>query len=141
MILARIILGFMLLTALDTMAQICFKLASTHALPLAANWAWVQRVLSHIWLYGAILGYIGSFFTWTTLLKRVAVGPAFAASHLQIISVMVVSWWLFNEPVSPAKIAGSILILSGIACLAFAQQQRENVAAAVTTKTTPDTGA
>jgi drug/metabolite transporter (DMT)-like permease len=46
------------------------------------------------------------------------VGPAFAASHLEIISVTLVSVWLFDDTLNIAKIAGGLLILSGILCLA-----------------------
>ncbi|HTR00303.1 MAG TPA: EamA family transporter [Candidatus Acidoferrum sp.] len=115
--------GFGLLMMFDTLSQVSFKYTATLALPLEFSLDWVWRVVSHIWLYGAILGYIGAFFTWMTLLKRVAVGPAFAASHLEVISVMLLSWWLFNEPITVAKVLGALLILGGIVCLAVAEQQ------------------
>lgn len=120
------LIGFGLLMAFDTLSQVSFKLTATHALPLEFSLAWVWRVLSHGWLLGAIAGYVGAFFTWMTLLRRVAVGPAFAASHLEVVSVMLLSYWLFNEDITLTKVLGAALIIAGIVCLALAEQKLES---------------
>ncbi|XBS69787.1 EamA family transporter [Acerihabitans sp. KWT182] len=112
------VFGFLALMLFDTLAQVSFKYASLHAEPLMMNIQWLMRVFGHPWIYGAFIGYIGAFFTWMTLLKYAPVGPAFAASHLEIISVTLVSVWLFDDQLNPAKIIGGLLILSGILCLA-----------------------
>ena len=112
------IIGFFILMSFDTLAQISFKYASIHAMPLTFDYSWLIRVLTHHWIYGAIIGYIGAFFTWMTLLKHAPVGPAFAASHLELISVTLLSIWLFNEPLTLNKVAGALLILIGVIFLA-----------------------
>lgn len=112
------IIGFIILMSFDTLAQISFKFASIHAMPLTYDMAWLIRILSHYWIYGAFIGYIGAFFTWMTLLKHAPVGPAFAASHLELISVTLLSIWLFNEPLTFAKVLGATLILIGVLFLA-----------------------
>ena len=112
------IIGFIILMSFDTLAQISFKFASIHAMPLTYDMAWLIRILSHYWIYGAIIGYIGAFLTWMTLLKHAPVGPAFAASHLELISVTLLSIWLFNEPLTFAKVLGATLILIGVLFLA-----------------------
>lgn len=111
-------IGFLVLMSFDTLAQICFKYASIHALPLSLDLAWFSRLFSNPWVYGSVLGYIGAFVTWMTLLKYAPVGPSFAASHLELISVTLFSVWLFNEPLNAYKIAGGALILLGVLCLA-----------------------
>lgn len=121
------ILGFLALMSFDTLAQICFKYASIHALPLDMDAAWFLRLFSKPWVYGAILGYLGAFVTWMTLLKYAPVGPSFAASHLELISVTLFSVWLFHEPLNGYKIAGGALILLGVLCLA---RSESDVAAA-----------
>ena len=68
--------------------------------------------------YGAFVGYAGAFFTWMTLLKYAPIGPAFAASHLEIISVTLLSVWLFDDSLTLIKIVGGLLILAGILFLA-----------------------
>jgi drug/metabolite transporter (DMT)-like permease len=118
-------LGFLLLMAFDTLAQISFKLAGEHALPVELSMAWALRVVSHIWIYGAVLGYVGAFFCWITLLRRAPIGPAFAASHLEVVSVMLLSHWLFGEALTVQRLLGAAAIVGGIVCLALAESATE----------------
>ncbi|KOR02784.1 DMT family transporter [Pluralibacter gergoviae] len=117
------LLGFLTLMLFDTLAQVSFKYASLHAGPLVMDIAWLGRVFGHIWIYGAFVGYIGAFFTWMTLLKYAPVGPAFAASHLEIVSVTLLSIWLFEDALTLSKVAGGLLILAGVLCLARGEAQ------------------
>lgn len=115
------IIGFLVLMAFDTLAQLSFKLAGESALPLEFSAAWLIRVFSQPWIYGAFVGYIGAFFTWMSLLKHAPIGPAFAASHLEIISVLALSYWLFSEPIGWPQIIGCLFIVAGIMCLAVSE--------------------
>ena len=117
------IIGFLVLMAFDTLAQISFKMAGDAALPLEFSAAWLWRVFSQPWIYGAFVGYIGAFFTWMTLLKYAPVGPAFAASHLELISVTLISVWLFDDTLTWPKIIGGALIIAGILCLARSEDK------------------
>lgn len=120
------IIGFLALLSFDTLAQISFKYASIHALPVTFDLPWLSRVFSQPWIYGAFIGYIGSFFTWMTILKHAPVGPSYAASHLEIISVTLLSIWLFNEPLTLAKIIGAILIIVGVCFLAKEESSEDH---------------
>lgn len=115
------LLGFLLLMGFDTLSQVSFKLAGAHALPVAANLAWLLRVFTQPWIYGALLGYVGAFFTWMGLLRHAPIGPAFAASHLEVVSVMLLSVWLFHEPLSLPRVLGALAIVAGIVCLGVAE--------------------
>ncbi len=115
-------IGFGVLMAFDTLAQVCLKFAGNNA-PAEFSVDWLARIVLQPWLYGAILGYIGTFFTWVTLLKRLSIGASFAASHLEVVCVMIASVWIFNEPLTLAKITGATLILLGIVCLAIAEEK------------------
>ena len=117
------VVGFGVLMLFDTLAQICFKLAANHAEPVEFTGAWLTRVLVHPWVYFAIAGYVGTFFTWVTLLKRLPIGVSFAASHIEVVSVTIVSIWVFDEPLTLPKITGAALILIGIVCLAIAEEK------------------
>lgn len=114
-------IGFLALIGFDTLAQISFKYAGAHALPLEMSPAWLLRVFGQPWIYGAFVGYLGAFFTWMTLLKHAPIGPAFAASHLEIVSVLLLSSYLFNENISGLQMLGAALIMAGIACLAVGE--------------------
>ena len=115
------VIGFLVLMAFDTLAQLSFKMAGNAALPLEFGTAWLARVFGQPWIYGALIGYIGAFFTWMSLLKKAPIGPAFAASHLEIISVLAISYWLFNEPIGWPQIIGCLFIVAGIMCLAVSE--------------------
>lgn len=119
------IIGFLILMSFDTLSQISFKYASTQALPLELSPDWLMRLFLNPWLYGAIAGYLGAFVTWMTLLRYAPVGPSFAASHLELISVTLFSVWLFNEPLNAYKILGGVLILLGVLCLAKDEKDDE----------------
>lgn len=116
-------IGFLVLMAFDTLAQLSFKQAGNAALPLEFSTAWLARVFGQPWIYGAFVGYIGAFFSWMTLLKRAPIGPAFAASHLEILSVLALSYWLFDERIGMPQIIGCLFIVAGIACLAVSETQ------------------
>lgn len=117
-----IIIGFLILMSFDTLAQLSFKLASTHAMPLDFGSDWLLRLFTKPWVYGAVLGYIGAFVTWMTILKHAPVGPSFAASHLELISVTLFSVWLLGEELNAYKIVGGTLIILGVLCLAKSEE-------------------
>ncbi len=122
------IVGFLLLMAFDTLAQLSFKQAGAEALPLELTPAWLVRVFGQPWIYGAFVGYVGAFFTWMTLLQRAPIGPAFAASHLEILPVLVLSASLYGEHLGWPQLIGGLCITGGIACLARSETQADSAA-------------
>jgi len=88
--------SFLLLVCFDTAGQVGFKLAALGVGPAVLEGSWLLGVLAGRWVYLAVAAYIGAFFTWMTLLKHAPVGPSFAASHLDVVTVLVVS-----DPSSP----------------------------------------
>ncbi|CBA16272.1 DMT family transporter [Xanthomonas albilineans] len=118
----RYAVGFALLLSFDTLAQIGFKLGGAHAFPPQAELAWLLRLIASPWLYAALAGYIGAFFTWMKLLEHAPIGPAFAASHLEVVSVMLLSAWWFDEHIGMLQALGAVLIVAGIVCLAMGER-------------------
>lgn len=116
------LIGFTLLLLFDTIGQTSFKSTAIAAQPLEASVEWLIRIFTNPWVYLAISGYIGAFFTWMILLKKAPIGPAFAASHLEVITVMIPSIWLFNEQITPLRLVGAALIVAGIVFLALAEK-------------------
>ena len=117
------LVGFALLLFFDTVAQCSFKMTAIEAEPLELSAAWLYRVFTNKWIYISILGYIFTFFNWMILLKKAPVGPAFAASHMEIVTVMIPSVWLFNEQITLGKLLGAIFIVGGIVFLALAEKK------------------
>ncbi|WP_045727694.1 EamA family transporter [Xanthomonas sp. GPE 39] len=119
----RYAVGFALLMSFDTIAQISFKLAGSDAFPPQAELAWLLRLLTSPWLYCALLSNIGSFCIWMKLLEDAPIGPAFAASHMEAVSVMLISAFWFNERISALQALGAVLIVTGIVCLALGERE------------------
>jgi drug/metabolite transporter (DMT)-like permease len=115
------ILGFAVLVLFDTVTQVSFKLATIHAGEFSLQASWLQHVLLSFPIYGAILGYLGSFVTWMTLLRHAPIGPAFAASHLEIISVLLISYVFFGEHLNPIQLIGAASIVLGVAFLGMSK--------------------
>lgn len=117
------LIGFGILLLFDTLGQTSFKLAAIAAEPLEMGIEWIIRVFTNPWIYVAIIAYIATFFAWMTLLKHAPVGPAFAAAHMEVVTVMIVSVWVFNDSITWPRLIGAILIITGIIFLAFAEKQ------------------
>ncbi len=118
--------GFAALLFFDTLVQISLKLASQNAGAIVLSWSelasWLARAFSSVWIYLAIAGYLGAFFCWMRLLKYAPVGPAFAASHLEVIGVLGLSSYLFHEHLSGLQWLGAIAIVLGIFALALGER-------------------
>jgi drug/metabolite transporter (DMT)-like permease len=111
------LIGFFIVLSFDTLAQVSFKLAGADTHP-QLDLSWIMRLALNPWTYGAIIGYLGAFAVWMTLLKHAPVGPAFAVTHLYVVTVAVISFLFFGERFSPMQIVGSLLIVAGILALA-----------------------
>lgn len=118
-----VVLGFIALAFTSTGAHVAFKLTANASAPLSWDSAWLLRVLGQPWVYGAIACYLGSFGIWMSLLRRAPIGPAFAASHLEILGVLAASAWLFGERVSPLQALGVACIVAGVLCLAVGEDR------------------
>lgn len=117
------VLGFGVLMLFDTWTQVSFKLASRHTGEFVMTLAWLKAAISSPWIYGAVAGYLGAFVTWMTLLKHAPVGPAFAASHLEVVTVLIISVLYFGEHLVPLQIAGGVCIVLGIIFLSMSESK------------------
>jgi len=116
-------LGFGVLMLFDTWTQVSFKLAASQAGEFAMTLPWLQAVALSPWIYGAMAGYLGAFVTWMTLLRRAPVGPAFAASHLEVVAILIVSVLFFGEHLAPLQIVGGTCIVLGIVFLSRSESK------------------
>ena len=120
------LIGFSALMLCDTLTQVSFKLASNHGGEFQMQLEWFIHIFSQPWIYGAVLGYLGSFVAWMTLLKHAPVGPAFAASHLEVVLVLFVSAIYFGDRLTHMQIVGALLIVLGIVCLSLSASKQEH---------------
>jgi drug/metabolite transporter (DMT)-like permease len=117
------LMGFGALAFFDTLTQVSLKLATQRTGEFAFAMAWLHAAVLAPWVYGAIAGYLGAFVTWMKLLEHAPVGPAFAASHVDVVTVLLISVPLFGERLGATQIAGALLIGAGILFLALSESK------------------
>jgi drug/metabolite transporter (DMT)-like permease len=120
---SMILLGFLLLIAIDTFVQIGFKLAGNNTLPVTLDLPWLERVIREPWLIGVLVGYGAAFLVYMTLIKHAPIGPAFAASHLEIVTVTLFSVLVFGDTVTLWQALGCCAIVSGVIVLAATESE------------------
>ncbi|MFA7269270.1 MAG: EamA family transporter [Sterolibacterium sp.] len=118
------LIGFGLLMLFDTLTQVSFKLASVSSGEFIPHIDWAFAVLNTPWIYVAAAGYLGSFVAWMTLLKHAPVGPAFAASHLAIVFVLIISVVYFGEQLTAMQVVGALCIALGIVFLSLSEAKQ-----------------
>ena len=81
----------------------------------------MQNMLSHIgsmitnvWLWGAMLCYALSILLWMSVLSKVEVSYAYPFLSVGYVVSAVAGYALFNENLSPIRIAGIIVICIGV---------------------------
>ncbi len=120
------LIGFSVLVLVDTWTQVSFKLASHRTGEFAMSTMWLSAAVASPWIYAAVAGYLGAFVTWMTLLEHAPVGPAFAASHLEVVTVLMISVPLFGEHLTPLTIAGAACIVLGIILLSLSESKHSH---------------
>jgi drug/metabolite transporter (DMT)-like permease len=113
--------SFALLIAVDTFVQIAFKFAGENTLPVTFDVAWLQRVAAEPWLVGVAIGGVAAFLTYMSLIRYAPIGPAFAASHLDIVSITLFSVWYFGDRLSLMQVLGCGAIVLGVLVLAYGE--------------------
>ena len=119
---STMLLGFLLLITIDTFVQIGFKLAGNNTLPVTLDLPWLERVIREPWLIGVLFGYGAAFLVYMTLIKHAPIGPAFAASHLEIVTVTLFSVLVFGDTVTLWQALGCCAIVSGVVVLAATEE-------------------
>ena len=81
----------------------------------------MQNMLSHVgsmitnlWLWGAMLCYALSILLWMSVLSKVEVSYAYPFLSVGYVVSAVAGYALFNENLSPVRIAGIIVICIGV---------------------------
>jgi drug/metabolite transporter (DMT)-like permease len=72
------------------------------------------------------VGYLGAFVAWMTLLKHAPVGPSFAASHLDVVTVLIISVVYLGEKLTAMEVLGAICIIAGIVCLSLSKENKSD---------------
>jgi multidrug transporter EmrE-like cation transporter len=114
--------GLLALVCFDTAGQLGFKFIAEAAGPAAADAAWMRAVVTSPAFMVTIAAYVGAFFVYMMLVRRVAIGPLFAASHLELVTITAISMSFFGERFSLVQALGCALIVAGIVVLGFTER-------------------
>ena len=118
-----LLLGFVLLIAIDTFVQVGFKIAGERTLPVTLDLPWLERVANEPWVLAVIGGYCAAFTVYMTLIKHAPIGPAFAASHMEIVIVTLISVLIFGDTINMVQILGCCAIVAGVLVLAVTERE------------------
>jgi len=80
--------------------------------------AWAERTLNEPLLYLVILFFAAAFAVYLMLLKTAPVGPVYAAAHLHLVTVLIISVLYFGEHLGRLQVLGAIMIFGGVIILA-----------------------
>ncbi len=119
----KMLLGFILLIAVDTFVQIGFKFAGNRIGELALDLIWLDKVVNEPWVLGVLAGYGAAFVIYMTIIKHAPIGPAFAASHLEIVTVTLFSYYYFGDRISAVQALGCCAIVAGVIVLAATETE------------------
>lgn len=107
---------------LGVAGQLVLKTGVSNIGPLALGKSRLSRTVLSLFMSPAIgvglaLYGVGTFF-WLVALSQVALGYAYPFISLSYIFILLASWWLFNEEISPVRIVGVVAICLGVYAVA-----------------------
>lgn len=122
-----VLLGFLLLLVIDTASNVLIKLAGDRIGAFEAEAAWFRNVTREPLVLAIIGCYVAAFLTYTSLLKHAPVGPAYAAVHGHVVTVLIVSMIWFGERLTVLQAIGALLVVAGIVVLGVTEQLEQPV--------------
>ena len=72
-------------------------------------------------MLAVLAGYAAAFVVYLTLIRNVAIGPAFAATHMEIVTVTLISVLVFEEAITLVQGVGCCAVVAGVLVLAFTE--------------------
>ena len=74
----------------------------------------LAKLLVNPWIVSALGAALVASLTWMAAMTKLDLSHAYPFTSLSFVLVVLLSGWLFHEPVTLAKIAGLALIVTGI---------------------------
>lgn len=106
--------------AVDTGGQLSFKAAAGHGLDVSPLQHW-KHMIRHPWLWIGITCYILEFFVWLAFLSQVSLSSGIMLGSINIVAIMLAGRILFNETLTPWRVAGISLITLGVALVGMGE--------------------
>lgn len=107
------LLLWLLNLTVDTGGQLSFKTAATEDTTRSGLDRW-KYMASRPWLWIGIVCYILEFFVWMAFLSQVELSVGVMLGSFNIVAIMLAGRVLFNEKLTPWRVAGILLITCGV---------------------------
>ena len=78
-------------------------------------------IMTNIWVFGGLAAYAASAALWLGVLSRAPLSLAYPLSALGIAAVVIASWLILREPIGSVRLAGVLLILTGVSVMGLAR--------------------
>ena len=112
------ILLLLVCVALNTIAQVLLKagVKTVGVIEMSAGTLWKTAwTLAFEWhIFVGLVCYVLSVGVWMLVLSRTEVSVAYPMISLGYIATAIAAWYLFGEPMTPARIAGIFVIIAGV---------------------------
>lgn len=74
----------------------------------------IMAIISNVSVIGGLTAYVSSAGIWLIVLSKVDVSKAYPFVGIGFIGTMVFAYWFLDEPLTPTKIIGTLLVLAGV---------------------------
>ena len=107
-------LGLILAITLDTLAQLCWKLAVEQIPESSGLWSGFLHILANPLFHGALLLFLFQFANWMIVLANADLSYAQPITALSYVTVSGASLLFLHEQLSSLRLLGLAVILLGV---------------------------
>lgn len=98
----------------DTVGQLSFKHAAMRP-NLHEGLRYWQTLMQEPSIWLGIVCYVAEFLLWLAFLSLVPLSQGVLLVSLNVVTVMLAGRWFFRETLTPLRIAGMLLVATGVA--------------------------
>jgi multidrug transporter EmrE-like cation transporter len=108
---------------MSSLAQLFLKTGMSGASARAAGGvdgqvALLAKAALNAWVVGGLTLYFLSTLVWLAVLSREPVSKAYPFVGLGFVMTMLLGWGVLHESLTPAKVAGTLLVIAGVVLIA-----------------------
>ncbi|MBZ6078866.1 DMT family transporter [Microvirga puerhi] len=98
----------------ETLAQVALKAAGDRLGSMDFGVGWVMSAITDPWTVAGVIGYVGAFASWMTVLNRIPLSLGFPLTSVIYVTVTAASVLLFREEFGVLRWSGIMLIVVGV---------------------------
>ena len=72
------------------------------------------KIFTNPFIIGGLALYVGGTVFWLAALSRVDLSFAYPFASLSYVVMLTASWLLFNENITPLRLAGTLVVMLGV---------------------------